>query len=378
MRIALTTDWLVTEGGAERVIREFCALWSDAPIFTTVHRSGCLSPHTERIVTSRLQPWYRGIKNHRILLPFMPRAVETWDLRGFDAVVSSSHAVAKGCLPPSNAVHVCYCHTPMRYAWEMEEEYLDDFRLWGPLRALVRHELAKLRAWDLTTAKRVDQFVANSHAVAERIQRIYGRESIVLPPPVDERFFGESRIMNQELGWRKILKPDSKFLIHDSFLAVGRLVPYKRFDLLIEAANAAKFPLKIVGEGPDERRLKHLAGSTVSFLGHVPDEELPALYQSARALLFPVHEDAGVVPLEAMASGTPVIALKKGGALDTVMDDVTGIFFDEQTVPSLLDAMKKFETMRFDADVLREHARQFSSVRFRERMRKIVERVMQR
>lgn len=357
MRIAITADWLVTKGGAERVIAEMLALWPDAPLFTTVARDGCLAPLDPDIRVSRLQKLYRILPEHRLLIPLMPRAVESWDLRGYDVILSSSHAVAKGCIPPSDSLHICYCHTPMRYAWAMEEEYLRDFGLRGPLRILAKRELRKLRSWDLSASKRVDIFIANSKSIADRIKTIYGRESIVLTPPIHDRFL-KAPLFSHE----------------DYFLAVGRLVPYKKFDLLIETANAMKLPLKIAGEGHEGAKLRKMAGPTVEFLGHVSDEALPALYARARAVLFPVHEDAGLVPLEAQACGTPVIALRKGGALDTVIEGKTGLFFAQQTVEALQEALRKFEGMRFDPDILREHAKQFSSERFRSKLLEIVRR----
>lgn len=359
MRLAIIADWLPTYGGAEHVIAEFHALWPEAPIFTTVARRGHLGPLDQAdIRTSSLQTWYRLLKRHEGLLPWMPRAIERIDLREFDVVVSSSHAVAKGVIPPSSTVHICYCHTPMRYAWEMEEEYLRDFRVPSMLRRTVKNMLRRLRRFDLTTAKRVDRFIANSSTTQERITRVYGRESAVIPPPVQEHFL-ESRLVRAE---------DRK-----GFLAIGRLVPYKRFDLLIEAANQLQFPLTIAGTGRDFTRLKAIAGPTVRMLGFIPDEELPALYGQARALLLPQIEDAGVVPLEAQACGTPVIALRRGGVLDTVQENRTGIFFEEQTVAALQEALERFERTPFDPNVIREHARQFSSARFREKIAKTVQ-----
>ncbi|MDD4287452.1 MAG: glycosyltransferase [Candidatus Peribacteraceae bacterium] len=357
MRLAIIADWLPTFGGAEHVIAEFHALWPEAPIFTTVARHGHLGPLDQAdIRTNNLQTWYRLLRRHEVLLPWMPRTIEAIDLREFDVVVSSSHAVAKGIIPPSSAVHVCYCHTPMRYAWEMEEEYLRDFRVPHMLRRAVKRTLKQLRRWDMTTAKRVDRFLANSKTTQERISRVYGRESTVIPPPVSDRFFLPPI-------------PDNQSQIPNSyFLAIGRLVPYKRFDLLIGAANALKFPLTIAGTGRDFSRLKALAGPTVQLLGFVPDADLPELYSHARALLLPQIEDAGVVPLEAQACGTPVIALRRGGVLDTVRKDVTGIFFEEQTVAALQEALGRFERAAFDPSAIREHARQFSSTRFRERI----------
>ncbi len=362
MRLAITTDWLVASGGAERVIAEMHTLWPEAPIFTTVLGEECPGRFTPSIRTPPLERGYRLLRTHRALLPWMPRAVESWDLRGFDVILSSSHAVAKGCIPPSTARHICYCHTPMRYIWEMEERYLDDLRLSGPLRSFVKWQFKKIRQWDLTTAKRVDLFIANSLVTEERIRRVYNRESIVLHPPVDDRFFHvplqTSKPENQQTPY---------------FLAVGRLVPYKRFDLLLETANKLSLPLQIAGVGPDFARLQQQAGPTVQFLGYVPEEELPELYRNATALLFPVEEDAGIAPLEAQACGTPVIAFKKGGVLDTVKEGETGTFFTKQTVAALSEALERFREMRFEGARIRDHARQFSSEQFRGKLREVVE-----
>jgi glycosyltransferase involved in cell wall biosynthesis len=357
VRLALVADWLTTFGGAERTLAEFHRAWPQSPIFTTVAKHEALeSLKTADIHTTRLQKIYRFVKKHQVLLPLMPRAIEEIDLENFDVVLSSSHAVGKGVVVPPSAVHVCYCHTPMRYAWEMESQYLKDSRLPGFLRKRARAELRELRRWDLTTAKRVDVFLANSNETASRIERIYGRESIVLPPPVQDRFFD----VPLASGTREF------------FLAVGRFVPYKRFDLLIELANAKQLPLIIVGKGQEESRLKAMAGPTVTFRGRVSDDELPTLYATAKAVLFPTHEDAGIVPIEAQACGTPVIAYGRGGTLDTVVDGKTGMFFDEQTVESLSTTLRKFETMTFDPGAIRGHAKKFASEGFRNRIQDIV------
>lgn len=394
MKLAITTDWLITSGGAERVIDEMRVLWPEAPVFTTVHKPSTFNIQHSTITTSSLQLWYNILGNHRLLLPLMPGAVESWDLRGYDVILSSSHAVAKGCIPPSSARHICYCHTPMRYAWEMEEEYLDDFKLWGPMRQVIKWQLRKLREWDYTTSKRVDRFIANSNTVAERIARLYGRESIVLPPPVDDRFFEDIDLSSRVASYREpacpsirpysaaaSMRPTRDDMLDrvdayrgTYFLALGRLVPYKHFDLLISVANSEKLPLVIAGEGPEEERLKNMAGPTVTFLGRVPDADLPDLYKNAQALLFPVHEDAGIVPLEAQACGTPVIALGKGGTCDTVKHEETGLFFEEQTPESLIRTLQRFALMHFDKRKIRYHARQFGSSAFRKTLKTIVER----
>lgn len=357
MRLALVADWLTTFGGAEHAIAEFRANWPEAPLFTTVKNTERIGALGNNLSSTKLQTLYRLLGRHEPLLPFFPRAIESIDLTGFDVVLSSSHAIGKGVIPPATAVHVCYCHTPMRYAWEMEQQYLKDFHVPNVLIKRVRRLLSWLRRWDLSTAKRVDLFIANSTETQRRIERVYGRESIVLPPPVSERLFDT---------------PLKSAAERKGFLAVGRLVPYKRVDLLIDWANATKSPLRIAGRGSEEARLKKRAGPTVEFLGHVSEADLPNLYASAKALLFAPHEDAGIVPMEAQACGTPVIAYGKGGVLDTVRDSETGVLFEEQTVPSIQEAVARFERMTFDPLVIREHAKKFSAATFRKKMEQIV------
>jgi len=359
MRIALVADWLTVFGGAEHTIAEFLTIWPEAPLFTAVARQGALGPlDRAQIHTSTLQPVYNVLRRHQWLFPWMPRAIESLDLQGYDVILSSSHAVAKGVIPPSRTIHMCYCHTPMRYAWEMEEEYLDAFGIPQLLRSIIKRSLKKARRWDLSTAKRVDVFLANSLETQRRIQRIYGRESTVIYPPVHDRFFKTPLLHCTERSY---------------YLAIGRLVPYKRFDLAVALANARKLPLKIVGTGQEHARLKTLAGPTVEFIGHARDEELPRLYAGARALLFPQHEDAGIVPLEAQACGTPVIAYDKGGARETIVRDETGVFFRGQSIESLAEALDHSTHISFDPETLRLHARIFSSERFREQIQRVVE-----
>jgi glycosyltransferase involved in cell wall biosynthesis len=360
MRIALVADWLTTYGGAEHVLQELTHMFPGAPLYTTLARRQGLGPLAAAdIRTTKLQRWYGLLRQHQVLLPWMPKAIESIDLRGYDVVLSSSHAVGKGVIVQPGTVHICYCHTPIRYAWEMEDQYLDDFRVPTMLRKPLKRQLSKIRRWDMATSKRVDVFIANSTTTQERIRRIYGRESTVIPPPVDDRFFQDARHETQDTS-------------NDYFLAVGRLVPYKRFDLLIQAANETGMHLKIAGRGQDEARLKTLAGPTVEFLGFVPEEELPSLYRHAKALLFPQYEDAGIVALEAQATGTPVVAYRAGGAIDTVRDGVTGLFFDEQTLPSLLNALTRFATHSWKRDAITAHAKQFSQAIFKTRIEQLI------
>ncbi len=361
MKIALVADWLVTFGGAEHVIAEWTQMFPDAPIFTTVAKRASLGPLKDHdIRTSPLQRLYELTGKHQILLSKMPQAIESLDVRGYDVVLSSSHAVGKGIIVESSTLHICYCHTPVRYAWEMEKEYLRDFRIPQSLQPAIRRALMRLRRWDLTSAKRVDHYIANSKTTQERIERTYARQSVVIPPPVDERFF---------LGDRGVESGDRETY----FLAVGRLVPYKRFDLLIELANKLQLPLKIAGRGQDEARLKKLAGPTVEFLGFVPEADLPALYRNAKALFFPQYEDAGIVLLEAQATGTPVIAYNAGGATDMAIEGKTGIFFNEQTLESLGNALERFRTHTWKHDQISTHARAFSQERFRTALRHEIE-----
>ncbi|MBU0459076.1 glycosyltransferase [Patescibacteria group bacterium] len=374
MNLAITADWLPIYAGAEHVIAELHTLWPKAPIYTTIANHGNLGPlDNADIRTSPLQKYYHMIgRRHRILLPFMLHAIENFDLSGYDVILSSSHAIGKGIIPPSTAKHICYCHTPIRYGWEMEEEYLSGSQIPKIFWKHIKKRLKQIRRWDMTTAKRVDVFIANSSTVAERIKKIYNREAEVIHPPVSERFF-KVEVRNPESGIRT---HGSGFRIPDSeYLALGRLVPYKRFDLLVETANKYNLPLLIAGTGPEESRLKSMAGPTVKFLGFVPDDELPSLYANSKALLFPQEEDAGITPLEAQACGTPVIAFGKGGARDTVRENMTGVYFSEQTTESLKDAIDRFEGMQFDSEEIRRHAEEFRAGKFREKVLKIVKQV---
>lgn len=363
MNLAIVADWLPVYAGAEHVIAQMHNLWPKAPIFTTVANRSNIGPLNDAdIRTTSLQKWYRLTGNHQWILPWMPRAIESIDLREYDVILSSSHAIGKGIVPPSTARHICYCHTPMRYAWEMEDEYLDDFNIPKCLRKTIKEKLKQIRKWDLTSALRTDQFIANSTTIQERIKRVYNREAIVIHPPVSDRFF-EVQACDSHASTEKS---------DGYYLTVGRQVPYKRTDLLIEAANKLKLPLKVAGSGKDFDRLKAMAGPTVEMLGFVSDDELPDLYSNAKAFLFAPFEDAGVVPLEAQACGTPVVAFGKGGVLDTVVNGETGVYFAEQNVDSVIDAIERFEKMNFDADRIREHASQFSAQRFREKMQNAV------
>ena len=383
MKVALVHDWLVSMRGGERCFEVLCELFPDADVFTLVHRKGHVSPVIEKhpIRTSFIQRLPLSLTHYQHYLPFFPLAIESFAFHNYDLVISSSHCVAKGVRVPDNVCHVAYIHTPMRYIWDQFDAYFAYGRA-GRLKRTVMGLLRRpLQRWDVSSNDCVHRFVANSEHVARRIRSYWGREAAVLYPPVDWQSFAAS---NQDEGF---------------YLLVTALVPYKRVDLAIQAANRLKFPLKIIGAGQDETRLRRLAGPSVELLGWQPDSEIRQHYARCKALLFPGEEDFGIVPLEAMACGKPVIAYARGGALETVVSLVprdpsarkesavgtpprasdeqypTGVFFDEQKPESLIDAVEMFERhrIRFDPERIRAHVEPFDRKYFKERMRQVIE-----
>jgi glycosyltransferase involved in cell wall biosynthesis len=301
------------------------------------------------IYTSFIQSLPFSKKKYRYYLFLFPLAVEQFDLSEYDVILSSSHAVAKGVLTTSNQLHICYCHTPIRYAWDLYHEYLRNTKLSKGVKGFIaKLILHYLRIWDLTTANRVDYFIANSKYVARRIKKIYGRDSAVIYPPVDIDKF--------ELETEK----------ENFYLTASRLVPYKRVDLIVEAFSNTDRKLIVVGDGPDMDKIKKKAGKNVEILGYQPDEILVDLMRKAKAFIFAAEEDFGITPVEAQACGTPVICLGKGGTKETVIDMITGIYFQEQTVESILKAVEKFERNMdsFDPKIIRKNALKFSRERF--------------
>ncbi|MBI5495827.1 MAG: glycosyltransferase [Deltaproteobacteria bacterium] len=374
MRVALVHDWLVSTRGGESVLASLCRLFPGAPVYTLVHHGGGLTGDVgaviarHRVVPSFVQRLPGAHRYHRALLPLFPHAVEAWDFRGYDLVVSSSHCVAKGVIVPPSATHVSYVHTPMRYAYEQFPDYFGATRLPAALGGGVRYLMHHLRLWDEVTAARVDHYLANSHHVARRITARYRRDSVVVHPPVDMDRFARAGL------WPR---PDGPFLM------VGAFAPYKRVDLAVEAFNRLRLPLHIVGGGQDAARIRPLCGPTVKLLGRLSDQEVAAAYAGARALVFPGEEDFGITPLEAMASGTPVIALGRGGATETVVDaaegpTATGVLFPEQSVDGLCAAVERFLAAEpgFRPDVLRAQAERFSRARFEARMVEVLERLV--
>lgn len=359
MRVALVHDWLTGMRGGERCLEVFSELFPDADLFTLLHVPGSVSPVIEsrRVTTSFIQRLPRAAERYRFFLPLFPLAVERFDLSGYDLILSSSHCVAKGARVPKRALHLCYCFTPMRYVWDLYDDYFGARATW-PVRLLMAPVAAALRRWDEATAARVHHFAAISRFAADRIARCYGRAAEVIYPPVDVQRFR----LSEEPG--------------EFYLVVSALTPYKRVDLAVEAAKRLGFRLVVVGSGPEERRLKALAGPAVEFLGWRSDQEVAELYGRCRALLFPGIEDFGIVPLEAMASGKPVIAFGWGGVLETVVpwepgnDAATGFLFSEQTVERLMDAVRRFEANahRLNPKALRAHAEAFDRPLFKERI----------
>jgi len=357
MKVAIVHYWLVGMRGGEKVLDSLCDLYPDADIFTHVFRPGEVSEtirkHSVRTTFIDRLPFAH--RHYQKYLPLMPLALEQLDLGRYDLVISSESGPAKGVLTRPDALHVCYCHTPMRYLWTAYHEYLASA---GPLiRPVMPYLTHRLRLWDIATAGRVDHFIANSANVARRIWRVYRREATVIHPPVEV-----SRFINGQLPG-------------DAYLFVSQLVPYKRADIVIEAFNRLGKPLVVVGDGSDFQRLRLLAGPTVRMVGRCSAEDLARHYAACRALVFSADEDFGIVPVEAMAAGRPVLALRRGGATETVVDGVTGLFFDDQTVEAVIDAVNRFEERQatFHADVILAHASRFDRSVFEERIRSTIE-----
>ena len=367
MKTALVHDWLTGMRGGEKCLEVFCELFPDADLYTLVFDPDSVSPAIRRmnVKTSWIDRLPGARKRFRYLLPTFPRAIESFELGDYDLILSSSHCVAKGVLP-GGALHVAYVHSPMRYVWDMHDAYFGKGAPWAA-RAGMACCRAYLQRWDVRSAKRVHYFVANSNHIAGKIRKIYAREGPVIYPPVDM----------------------DKFHISDHretfYLIVSALVPYKKIDLAIAAFRQLKLPLKIVGEGPLRSSLEKQAGANIEFLGWVDNARLAELYAGCEALIFPGEEDFGIVPLEAQASGRPVLAYGRGGVRESVMaiDDLdngsaanpTGIFFTEATPAGVIEAVERYQTIkhRFEPAMLRLHASQFSRPAFKRRMKQFIE-----
>lgn len=347
MRVALVHDWLTGMRGGERVLEALVARYPTATIHTLVHVPGSVSPAIEArpIRTSFIQrlPW--APHRFRQYLPLFPLAAARMDLAGYHLVVSTSHCVALGVRPPRSACHVTYCFTPMRYAWEFRDEYVR--RVPPGARWAARLVLAALRRWDRAAGRRAGHLACISEHVAARIRRAYGRDARVIYPPVRTEVF----------------RPDGA--AGEAFLCVSALAPYKRLDVAVDAFTRLGWPLVVIGTGPEAARLRRRAGPTVRFLGRQDDEALRAAYARCRAFVFPGEEEFGIAPLEAMAAGRPVIAYARGALTETVVDGVTGLFFQEQTADALIDALRRFEVTGWSPEKIRAHALRFGEARFR-------------
>ena len=365
MRVAIVHDWLTTWAGAESVLERLLALMPQADLYSSIdvlpaeYRAGLLG-HLPR--TTMLQHVPRLAKNYRLLLPLMPMAIKAWDFSGYDLIVSSSHAIAKGITVPKGVRHVCYCHTPMRYAWDLESSYLDTSGFSGPKAWAARQVLSQLRNWDRRSADGVTEFVANSSYIAARIRRCYGRDSVVVYPPVDTD------------GFKPGEAPRAA-----TFVTAGRIVQYKRVDLLVEAFRLRPDKqLLVIGDGPARAEIAAGAPPNVHFTGRLPLPQLRAHLQVARAFLFAAEEDFGITPLEAQSCGTPVIAFGRGAATETIRglthDSPTGVFFGAQTPHAVVRALDDFEAheTKITAKACRENAQRFSTARFDSEIRNML------
>ena len=362
MKVAIIQEWLVSVGGSDKVVKAMADVFPDADIYTLVAKKEVcdeLGIDWSRIHTSFIQKLPFGTKKHRAYLPLFPLAIEQFDVRGYDVIISSSHCVAKGVLTKADQLHICYCHSPRRYVWDMYNEYLEESHLDKGIKSwMVRYLLHRIRKWDMISSFRVDHYISNSDYVAQRIKETYRRESTTIHPNIDISHF--------ELCERK----------EDYYLASSRLVAYKKIDLIIEAFN--RMPdkkLVVIGGGPNLKKYKEMAKNNVTIMGYQPFEILKEKMQKAKAFVFAADEDFGMIPIEAEACGTPVIASGHGGSLETVSKGKTGLFFDEQSPESLINAIKQFEQMGkqpFKATDCRTWAEKFSEERFKQEIKDFV------
>ncbi len=358
MKTALVHDWLNGMRGGEKCLEVLCELYPQSPIYTLFYEKGKVSgPIAQRPVRSSwLERMPAVYSKYRHYLPLFPAAVESLDLREYDLVVSTSHCVAKGAKKRRGAVHICYCFTPMRYAWGFFEEYFGKRGAFA--RRVISLLIPRLRAWDLRSSAGVDHFVAISRHVQQRIRSCYNRDSEVIYPPCDTVFY----------------TPDAAVKREDFYLVVSALVPYKKIELALEAFAAEGRRLIVIGDGPERAGLERSASDNIRFLGWQPEEVLRDHFRRAQALIFPGEEDFGIVPVEAQACGCPVVAYGKGGALETVIDGKTGVFFAEPSSASLRDAVARFEGLALDPEDARRNALLFARENFKEQMKKMIER----
>ena len=359
MKVAIVHYWLVTMRGGEKVLEELCKLFPQADIFTNVYDESKISDtiKSHKIYTTKINKWPMAKKLYQKYMPFMPKALMDLDLTGYDLVISSESGPAKGVVPSPNAFHLCYCHTPMRYLWDMYHEY---FRKSNPIvKFFMKSMIPSLRLWDVMSSNLVDCFVANSHYVQARIKRYYNRDAKVIFPPCDI----EKYVNNQR-------NPK------DFYLFFGQLVGYKRADLAIEACIKSGRKLVVIGDGKSKEAQKYANTGLITFTGRVSDEEVAKYLSEAKALIFPGIEDFGIIPVEANAAGCPVLAYKEGGAIDSIKENETGLFFEEQTTDAIIECMNKFEQLESsftNREVFTNHVKQFSKEEFINQISKAIE-----
>ncbi|MEI7891027.1 MAG: glycosyltransferase [bacterium] len=359
MKIAFVHDYLVQYGGAERVLECLCELYPYAPIYTILHNPEAMHGvfAEKRIYTSYLQKVPFARRWHRIFPLLMPPAIEQFDFSDYDVIISDSSSYAKGIITRPETLHICYMHTPMRYAWDDCQKYTRDFYFPNIIKKIIPFAMNYIRLWDKVSSERVDVFIANSNFVARRIKKYYHKDSIVIHPPVDTEKF---RIRDANSG--------EKY-----FLMVGRLIAYKRHSVAIRAFNELGLSLKIVGRGPELERLKKIAGPTVEFLSRVDDEELKQYYANCQAVIFPQEEDFGIVAIEALSSGKPLIAFRGGDIPEHMEENKMGVFFDLQTKESIMNAVQRFEKLSFDGEYIRRKVLKFDREVFKQKMMDFIE-----
>lgn len=348
MRIALVHDWLLAKRGGEKVLAELCSMFPESPIYTLIYIEKYTMPifKNRKIYTSLCQKFPFIKKYYRYLLPLYPVLIEQFNLHNYDLVISLNHCVAKGIITPLNCHHISYCFTPMRYIWDQYWQYFPKQNLYTTITKA--YFLNYLRIWDVSSSNRVDSFIAISKFVASRIAKYYNRSAEIIYPPVDTEFFTPS---NEESNY---------------FLIVSALVPYKNIHIAIEAFNELKYPLKIIGSGPQKRFLKKIANNNIEFINWVDDNTIKSYYRNCKALILPSEEDFGLVSLEAQACGKPVITLAKGGGIETIIPQKTGISFNNASKYDIINALKEFEKINFDKNLIRKHAENFSKEKFKE------------
>jgi len=356
MKVALVHDYLAQDGGAEKVLHSLKQIWPEAPIFVLFHDKKKITDFADtKIYESFISKLPFNKQKYQWYLPIMPFATEKYNLNDYDIVISSTSAFAKGVITRPETMHVCYCHTPTRYLWTDTHDYIADLKYNKIIKAFLPRLIYRLRIWDKMSTDRVDYFIANSNTVRERIGKYYRRFSDIIYPPVKiENFY-----ISQKLG--------------NYFVTGGRIVAYKRFDLVIQAFNRLGYPLKIFGDGPELKKLKKIAKNNIEFVGKIDEVQKAKLLSEAKAFIHPQLEDFGITPVESMASGRPIIAFREGGATETVIPFKTGEFFEKQTWESLLDVVLNFDSRKYNPEEIRFHAIKFSEDIFKEKIKKYVD-----